>query len=139
MDEATISNASKIIERNAKAQAAIVSDILDVSRIITGKLHIDSQPVELGPTIDSVVETQRLAAGAKGISLTVSGSSLAGLVVGDPDRLQQVMWNLVSNAIKFTPKDGRIDIRLERVDSQLEITVSDSGIGISPGVSASCF
>jgi PAS domain S-box-containing protein len=126
----TVRNALKIIERNAKAQAQIISEILDVSRIITGKLYINSQPIELGPIINSVVDTQRLAAGAKGISLTVKIGPSVGLVVGDPDRMQQVMWNLVSNAIKFTPKDGSIEVRLERFASEVQVIVSDNGIGI---------
>jgi PAS domain S-box-containing protein len=123
-------NALSIIERNAKAQAGIISDILDVSRIITGKLHIDPQLVELGPIINAVVDTQRLAASAKGISLTVAIDPSVGLVAGDPDRLQQVIWNLVSNAIKFTPREGRIEVRLDLVDGQVQVTVSDTGKGI---------
>jgi PAS domain S-box-containing protein len=130
LEAETVRNAMKIIERNAKAQAQIISEILDVSRIITGKLYINSQPIELVPIINSVVDTQRLAAGAKGISLTVVIGPSVGLVVGDPDRLQQVMWNLVSNAIKFTPRDGSIEVRLQRFDSEVQVIVSDSGMGI---------
>jgi PAS domain S-box-containing protein len=133
VDEETARNALSIIERNAKAQAGIISDILDVSRIITGKLHIEPQPVELGPIINAVVDTQRLAAGAKGISLEVTIDPAVGLVAGDPDRLQQVIWNLVSNAIKFTPRDGHIEVRLELVESHVQVTVSDSGKGIEEG------
>jgi PAS domain S-box-containing protein len=130
LDDATTRNGLKIIERNARAQSEIINDILDVSRIITGKLYIDSQPIDLAPIITSVVDMQRLAAGAKSISLSVSIDPNVGLVVGDPDRLQQVMWNLVSNAIKFTPNGGRIEVRLARLDSQVQVTVSDNGMGI---------
>ncbi|MGB9180223.1 MAG: ATP-binding protein [Pyrinomonadaceae bacterium] len=131
LEEETVHNALKVIERNAKAQAEIIGDILDVSRIITGKLRIESQPVNLAPLIQAAVDTLHPAASAKAITLTVSLDEAAGLVFGDSDRLQQVIWNLVSNAIKFTPKDGRIEVRLERVDSQLEVSVSDSGMGIN--------
>lgn len=130
MEEATTRNALRVIERNAKAQAEIIGDILDVSRIITGKLRIDARPVELATVVQAAAETLQLAADAKAISLSVSLDGNAGLVAGDPDRLQQVVWNLVSNAIKFTPNNGRAEIRLEQVDSHLEVTVSDNGIGI---------
>ncbi len=123
-------DALEIIERNAKAQAEIIDDILDVSRIITGKFHIDSEPVDLVPIIQSAVDNVRPAAAAKSIAMTVTLDKAAGLVAGDHDRLQQIIWNLVSNAIKFTPQDGRIEILLAQADSQLEFRVSDNGIGI---------
>jgi PAS domain S-box-containing protein len=127
-----VSNALKIIERNAKAQAEIIGDILDVSRIITGKLQIESKPVELAQIIGAAVDTLHPAADAKSISLAVSIDENTGSVVGDADRLQQVIWNLVSNAIKFTPSGGQVEVRLAQIDSHAEISVSDSGIGINP-------
>jgi len=131
LDEETKRTALTVIERNAKAQADIINDILDVSRIITGKLRIDSRPIELEPTIRAAVESLELAASAKGIKLSFSLDPDPGFVIGDPDRLRQVIWNLVANAIKFTPNNGQAEIRLRRVDSHLELTVSDNGIGIS--------
>ncbi len=130
LKEENVRNAMTIIERNAKAQAEIISDILDVSRIITGKLQIESELVDLTPIILAAVETQQPAADAKSIALKLSLDENAGLVIGDADRLQQVIWNLVSNAIKFTPNGGRVEVSLEQADSNIEINVSDSGIGI---------
>jgi signal transduction histidine kinase/ActR/RegA family two-component response regulator len=132
LEEQNTRDALRVIERNAKAQAEIISDILDVSRIITGKLRIEAKAVDLVTTIQAAVETLQLAAAAKKISLSMSLDDNAASVAGDPDRLQQIVWNLVSNAIKFTPKNGRVEVSLRRVDSHLEITVSDTGIGISP-------
>ena len=122
--------ALEIIERNAKAQGELINDILDVSRIITGKLRIESHLVELAPIIQSAVDTLRPAADAKSINLEISLNSNGGAVLGDSNRLQQIIWNLVSNAIKFTPENGEIEIRLQQADSHLEVIVSDSGIGI---------
>jgi PAS domain S-box-containing protein len=131
MNEETLRNALEVIERNARAQAEIIDDILDVSRIITGKLRIDSNAVELAPLIRHAVETLRPAALAKSIRLEASLDENGAFVVGDSDRLQQIIWNLVSNAIKFTPAGGDIEIRLEQVDSHAEIKISDNGAGIS--------
>jgi signal transduction histidine kinase len=123
--------ALETIERNAKTQTQIVEDLLDVSRIITGKLQINSRPVALAPTIEAAIANLRPAAEAKGMTLKVSLDGARGsLVAGDPDRLQQIIWNLVSNAIKFTPEHGRIEVRLEQVGSFYELSVSDNGIGI---------
>jgi len=132
LDEQTHEHALVTIERNAMAQAQLIEDLLDVSRIISGKMALDAQPVELAPTIQAAVDSVRLAAEAKGIRLSMTLDASAGPVSGDPTRLQQIVWNLLSNAIKFTPKDGRVEVRLERVDSHVEIIISDSGIGISP-------
>lgn len=132
LDERTNQRAVETIERNAIAQAQLIEDLLDVSRIISGKMRLDVQPVDLAPTIQAAVESVRLAADAKGIHLNVVLDPRAGPVSGDPTRLQQIVWNLLSNAIKFTPKDGRVQVRLERVNSHLEIRVADTGIGISP-------
>jgi len=119
------------IERNAKAQAQIISDILDVSRIVTGKLRLDFRAVEFAVILQAAVETLSPTAAAKSIELSLVISDDNALVAGDPDRLQQIIWNLIANAIKFTPKNGKIEIQLTRVDSQLELTVTDTGIGIT--------
>jgi PAS domain S-box-containing protein len=131
-NEQFMMRAIETIERNAKSQAQIINDILDVSRIITGKLRLEVRPVEPASVIQAAVETVRPAAEAKDIRIQMVLDSGAGLVPGDPDRLQQVVWNLLSNAIKFTPKGERVQVRLERVDSHVEIVVSDTGKGISP-------
>ncbi len=132
LDQQTSQHALVTIERNAMAQAQLIEDLLDVSRIISGKMGLDAQPVELAPTIQAAVDSVRLAAQAKGIQFSMALDPSAGPVSGDPTRLQQIVWNLLSNAIKFTPKDGRVQVRLERVNSYVEIAVSDNGIGISP-------
>ncbi len=131
IDDETRTNALKVIERNARSQASIVDDILDVSRIITGKLNIEQRTVDLAPLIHTAVDTLHPAATAKEIKITVALDSQRGLVTGDPARLQQIVWNLASNAIKFTPAGGRVAIHLKRVDSHLEFSVSDTGIGIN--------
>ena len=119
------------IERNARAQAQLVDDLLDVSRIITGKLRMDVQPADPNSFIDAAVEAVRPAAEAKGVRVQKVIDTGAISIPGDPVRLQQVVWNLLSNAIKFTPRGGRVQIRSERVNSHLEIVVSDTGQGIS--------
>jgi PAS domain S-box-containing protein len=129
-DEATTVRALETIERNAKSQAQIVEDILDVSRIITGKLRLDVQPVDLAAIIDAALDSVRPAAEAKEIRLQAILDPRAGPVSGDANRLQQVVWNLLANAVKFTPKNERIQVRLGRVDSQVEIIVADTGQGI---------
>jgi PAS domain S-box-containing protein len=118
------------IARNAKAQAQLIDDLLDVSRIITGKMHLDVRPVQLAPIIEATVETVRPAAAAKEIQLKLRLDPKVGEISGDPERLQQLMWNLLSNAIKFTPRKGRVEISLKKVGSQAEIIVRDSGQGI---------
>ena len=119
------------LERNATLLTQIVEDVLDVSRIISGKLRLEVQPVDLPLVIDNAVATIQPAADAKRIQLQTLADPGVGPVAGDPGRLQQVVWNLVSNAVKFTPKNGRVQVRLERVNSHVEITVSDTGAGIS--------
>jgi len=131
LSEDKVLRALETIERNAKSQAQLIEDILDISRIITGKLRLQVRPVNLVPVIESAIESVRLAAEAKSIRLQSVLDSEAGLLLGDANRLQQVLWNLLSNALKFTPKDGRVEIRLQRVNSHAEITVSDTGLGIS--------
>src|SRR5262245_50914247 len=120
------------IERNARAQAQLVDDLLDVSRIITGKLRMDVRPSDPNSFIDAAVEAVRPAAEAKGVRVQKVMDTAAISIPGDPVRLQQVVWNLLSNAIKFTARGGRVQIRSERVNSHLEIVVSDTGQGIEP-------
>jgi PAS domain S-box-containing protein len=123
--------ALETLERNATWLSQIIDDVLDVSRIVSGKIRLDVQPVELPLIVDNAVSTIQPAAEAKNIRVQTTIDPNVGPVSGDPDRLQQVVWNLVSNAVKFTPKGGRIQVRLERVNSHIEITVSDTGVGIS--------
>ncbi len=119
------------LERNARWLAQIVEDVLDVSRIVAGKIRLDVQAVHLPLVIDNAVATVQPAAGAKGVRLQVIADPGVGPVSGDPDRLQQVVWNLLANAVKFTARGGRVQVRLERVNSQVEIVVSDTGDGIA--------
>ncbi len=132
LDPVTSQHAVEVIRRNTQMQVQMVNDLLDVSRIITGKLRLSVQPVDLGAVIIAAVDGLRPAAEAREIRLQLQLDAPAGPVSGDPDRLQQVAWNLVSNAIKFTPKGGRVLVRLERVESQVEVSVSDTGRGIAP-------
>ncbi|HEX4964321.1 MAG TPA: response regulator [Thermoanaerobaculia bacterium] len=132
LDEAASSRALETIERNARAQAQLIADLLDVSRIITGKLRLDFKPVELPRIIDAALDSLRPAADAKAIELAVSLAPLGSPVLGDSDRLQQVIWNLLSNAIKFTPRGGRMEVRLREARPSAVIEVRDSGIGIRP-------
>jgi PAS domain S-box-containing protein len=132
LDQSEVGQALETIERNAHAQVQLVEDLLDVSRIITGKLRLQVQPVDPGEVALAAVEAVRPTAQAKNIRLQLLIDPDAGPVSGDFNRLQQVLWNLLTNAVKFTPKGGRVQVRLERVHSHVEITVSDSGQGISP-------
>ncbi|MBV8855612.1 MAG: PAS domain S-box protein [Acidobacteria bacterium] len=120
------------IERNARAQRQIVEDVLDVSRIITGKLRLEMRPVELRALVQDAVENVRPAAEAKGVYLSTLLASEVGEVTGDPDRLQQVMWNLLSNAVKFTPAGGRVEVELRRDGRHTTLRVNDTGEGIAP-------
>ena len=121
------------LERNATWLTQIVEDVLDVSRIVSGKIRLDVQPVELPLIVDNAVATIQPAADAKGVRVvTIVIDPRVGPVSGDPGRLQQVVWNLMTNAVKFTPKHGRVQVRLERVNSHVEIVVSDPGVGIDP-------
>jgi PAS domain S-box-containing protein len=131
LDEETKTKAIETIHRNAKAQHQLISDLLDVSRIISGKLRLNVQMIQLRPIIDAVMDSVRPAAAAKNIKLESSIGSDANLVFADADRLQQVIWNLLTNAIKFTPREGSVRVQAEKVESgELELTVTDSGIGI---------
>jgi PAS domain S-box-containing protein len=120
------------IERNTTSLTKMVEDILDVSRVVSGKMRLNMQPVELPLVVHDAVATVMPAAEAKHIRLDTTADPQVGAVSGDPDRLRQIVWNLLSNAVKFTPKHGRIQVRLERVNSSVEIVVSDTGIGIRP-------
>ncbi len=120
------------IERNVRAQNRLVEDLLDVSRIVTGKMQLHVQSVAMAEVIEAAVASTQPTAEARGIRLQVVLDSRASTVSGDPDRLQQIVWNLTSNAIKFTPKGGRVQVRLERVNSHVAISVSDTGEGLAP-------
>ena len=124
------------IVRNASSLTQMIEDVLDVSRIVSGKVRLNVQPVEMSTIVREAVETAQPAADAKGIRLDVIVDPRGTLVSGDPDRLRQVLWNLCSNAIKFSDKGSRVQVRLERVNSHIEMTVSDNGMGISVGVPA---
>jgi PAS domain S-box-containing protein len=125
-------NALEIIERNARAQSQLIDDLLDVSRIITGKLRVDLRHVDPISFVEAAIEAVRPAAEAKGIRVQKIMDTGVSSVSGDPGRLQQVIWNLLSNAIKFTARGGNVQVRLERVNSHIEIAVSDTGAGITP-------
>jgi signal transduction histidine kinase/ActR/RegA family two-component response regulator len=131
-DETSLREGLDTIDRNARAQSRLIEDILDFSRINAGKLNLNVRSLELSDVIDAAMDVVRPAAEAKGVRIERILDSAAGYVSGDADRLQQVVWNLLSNAVKFTPRGGRVLIRLERVNSHCELTVSDTGQGISP-------
>src|SRR5437762_3612764 len=129
LDKTATANALESIERNARAQAQLVSDLLDVSRVITGKLRINARPVDIMNSVESALESVHPAAEAKQITIDVQREPYATVVTGDADRLQQVFWNLLSNAVKFTPRHGRVSVKVARLDLYLEVAVSDSGVG----------
>jgi PAS domain S-box-containing protein len=120
------------IRRNGFTQTRLIEDLLDMSRIVSGKVRLDVQLLDLSSVINAAIDTVRPAADAKGIKIRKVLDPVVGMVSGDPTRLQQVVWNLLTNAIKFTPKEGKVDVILERVNSHVELTIHDSGIGISP-------
>jgi PAS domain S-box-containing protein len=132
LDEASTAHAIETIERNARSQAQLIEDLLDVSRIITGNLLLDVRPVNPTGVIEGAMEAVRPAAEAKGVRLVKELDTSISSVFGDPTRLQQVIWNLLSNAIKFTPLGGQVSISLARSDSHFEIVVTDTGEGIHP-------
>jgi PAS domain S-box-containing protein len=131
LDRETYQHALETIERNVRAQAQLIEDLLDVSRIITGKLRLEVSPSELVPVIEAALDTSRPAAEAKGIQLQVELDPSASPVLCDPVRIQQVVWNLLSNAVKFTPRQGTVRVSLKRFDSHVEMSVNDTGQGIS--------
>jgi CheY-like chemotaxis protein len=126
-----VTRAIETLERNARWLTQIVDDVLDVSRIVSGKVRLDVQTVEPAVIVDNAIATIQPAADAKNVRVQTLIDPRIGPISGDPGRLQQVLWNLLSNAVKFTPKGGRVQVRLERVNSHIEIVVSDTGIGIS--------
>ncbi|HEV2884569.1 MAG TPA: PAS domain S-box protein [Pyrinomonadaceae bacterium] len=132
VDETNIARAIEIIERNARSQARLIDDLLDVSRIITGNLLLDVHPLNLAPVIDAAKDALRPAADAKGIQVATDFDPASCLVSGDPNRLRQVIWNLLLNAIKFTPRGGSVSIKLACAGSFARLTISDTGEGIGP-------
>ncbi len=132
LDAAGYARAIETIERSAAAQAKLVDDVLDVSRILRGGLRLDVRALDLGPVVEAAVEAIRPAASARGISVALSLLPRAGQVSGDAARLQQVVWNLLANAVKFSPVGGRLEVRLDRVGEEVEISVKDEGMGIDP-------
>ncbi|BAU66704.1 multi-sensor hybrid histidine kinase [Stanieria sp. NIES-3757] len=130
-DQATTNRALETIERNAKVQVQLIEDLLDISRIIRGKLSLNIHPVSLKSTIQAAIETVNLSAQAKSIKIKTIFEPEVGQVSGDPSRLQQVVWNLLSNAVKFTPEGGKIEVQLQSIGSKAQIIVKDTGKGIS--------
>ncbi|MEZ0388028.1 MAG: ATP-binding protein, partial [Verrucomicrobium sp.] len=128
----TVTEAVDVIDRNVRTLTQLIEDLLDMSRIISGKLRMNVQQVEPAHCIEAAIQTVATAAEAKGIHIERILDPAAGPVSGDPGRIQQIVWNLVSNAIKFTPRGGKVQVLLERVNSHLEISVADNGQGISP-------
>jgi signal transduction histidine kinase/ActR/RegA family two-component response regulator len=130
LDETTAARAIETIDRNAKSQAQLIEDILDVSRMITGKLRLHNELVDIASVINAAIDSVQLAVDSKNLKLEVTLDPSARHTLGDANRLQQVVWNLLSNAIKFTPTGGRIEVKLERAGENVEISVSDTGLGI---------
>ncbi len=131
-DPAEVQDAIPVIERNVRLQAQLIEDLLDMSRIEAGKVSLDVQKIDLAAVVTAAMETVRPTADSKGLRMTSAFSSISGVVMGDKNRLQQVIWNLLTNAAKFTPRGGRIHVLIERVDSHVQISVTDSGRGIAP-------
>ena len=132
LDPPAVQRATEAILRNAAAQVQLIEDLFDVSRVITGKMRLDVQPLHVAAVIEAALDTVRPAATAKAVRLESVLDPGAGAMMGDPARLQQVVWNLLMNAVKFTPKGGQVTTHLRRVDTQIEIVVSDTGEGIAP-------
>src|SRR5262249_20384083 len=139
LDQTKAERALATIEESAKLQTQLIEDLLDVSRIVSGKFHLDARPVDLATVIDATIDTVRLAADAKEIELESRLAPVADEVVGDPARLQQGVWNLLANAIKFTPRGGRVVVTLDGAGGEAVIRVSDTGQGISPGFLSQLF
>jgi len=134
LDPEASERALAVIERNARVQTQMIDDLLDVSRIITGKMRLEAQLVDPKVVVEAAIDAIRPAADAKELRLQAVLDPLAGPITGDPDRLQQVVWNLLANAVRFTPKNGRVQVTLRRVNSRVDIVVSDTGEGIDPAV-----
>jgi PAS domain S-box-containing protein len=131
VDEVTTARAFEAIERNAKSQAELIEDMLDVSRIITGRLRLELQPVRLSEAVEAALESVRPTAEAKGVRIDSEPAGDGGAISGDAQRLQQIVWNLLSNAVKFTPASGSVRVKLEYSESEAKLTVADTGKGIS--------
>ncbi|MFN2512120.1 MAG: ATP-binding protein, partial [Pyrinomonadaceae bacterium] len=131
LDDPTAARAIETIRRNATSQAQIIDDILDVSRVITGKLYVDLHPIDLTPVVETAVNVVRPTAEAKGIRIETEFSSQPTVITGDANRLQQIIWNLLSNAIKFTPSGGNVSLSVHDIGMQVEVRVADTGQGIS--------
>lgn len=134
LKDADRTRAVEAIQRGVQSQTQLINDLLDVSRIVAGKMRLDIRPLKLVEVLEQSIDTVRPAAEAKRVRLQVILDPAADPLSGDSDRLQQVFWNLLSNAIKFTPSGGRVELRSERINSHIEITVSDTGIGVRPEV-----
>ena len=132
LDAAAVTHGLDVVERNTKLQVRLIEDLLDVSRAVAGKVDLDLRPVPLGHVVEASLDALRPAADAKRIRLTAVVDTSVGLVSGDRDRLGQIVSNLLTNAVKFTPANGRVDVRLRRVASAAELSVSDTGSGIAP-------
>jgi PAS domain S-box-containing protein len=132
LSEEHVTRALRTIERNARVQIQLIEDLLDLSRIVSGKLQLETRSVDLVRTVESAIDVIRPAAAAQGVAIATRLEPATGPVAGDPDRLQQVAWNLLSNAVKFTPRGGCLDVRLERIGDEARLTVSDTGQGIDP-------
>lgn len=131
-DPLQVARGLEVIDRNAKAQARLVEDLLDLSRIVVGKLRIELAPVMVPAAVEAALEATRFAAQAKDIRVSVDVEPDVGVVAADPDRLQQVMWNLLSNAVKYTPAGGHVSVRVRRESNRVVLTVSDDGRGLEP-------
>ena len=131
VDDALREQGLQAIERNARVQTQLIDDLLDVSRIISGKLSLDVRPTEISSVVEAAIAVVRPASDAKGIRLTYTRDPIVGSISGDSARLQQIAWNLLSNAVKFTPERGRIEVRLQQKDGHVQLTVSDNGQGIN--------
>jgi hypothetical protein len=133
VDQAGIDRALEIIERNAKIQIRLIDDLLDVSKILKGKLTLNSERVDLREVVENAIDTLHLASAAKSIQVEYRSPAQSCMILGDPNRLQQIVWNLLSNAIKFTPPHGRVEVELSQLDtnrSVAQILVRDTGKGI---------
>lgn len=131
IDPGILRQAFATIERNARLQVRLIDDLLDISRIVSGKMRLSPRATDLAPIIEAAIDTARLSAKAKDISLISSVDRTPHVVFADPDRIQQIAWNLLANALKFTPKGGRVQVTLLRVDSHVQFGVSDTGQGIA--------
>jgi signal transduction histidine kinase/ActR/RegA family two-component response regulator len=139
LDSTQTVHAVQAIERAGWAQSHVIEDLLDISRIVAGKLQLTTRPTSVGPVVEAAVESLRPAADAKRIKVVTSLEPTPQPIAADPDRLQQVVWNLVSNAIKFTPSGGQVDVRLTSTADELRLTVSDNGVGFAPDVASHLF